>query len=120
MPSVELADYEKYALETIEDAFPDYLEFLKEFRKKLEVLDKYRRKRLSVSLATPTVEALKWFAEHIRDEEGNPIPISYIIEDMIIWILRDPVVFASFVGEMYQEEEVENIEEIDTEEESED
>lgn len=118
---IELSKIEKTALETIEDAFPDYLDFLEKFQKTLERLDRYKRKRISVTLASPTIEALKWFAEHIKDEEGNPYPVSYIIEDMITWILRDPIVFATFVGDMYEEsEEVQENESISTKKENED
>jgi len=115
---------EEIAFRDLKETFPDYPKFLVELDKKIEAIERYKRKNFSVSLAIPTIEALKWFADHIKDEEGNSIPVSYVVEDMILWILGDPVIFAAFVSELYSEEEVEEVEEdgeeVDLQEEVED
>jgi len=109
MPKVsDLAEYEEALLPKLEALLPGYREFLADYREKVKRLDRYKRKRMSISLAAPTVEALKWFAEHIRDEDGEPIPLSYVIEDALTWIFKDPLLLLSFVTEMYAFEEVEN------------
>lgn len=92
-------------MKKLQDVLPDYPEFLEQYLQKIKKLDRFKRKRVSLSLATPTIEAIKWFSQYIKDEDGNSIPISYIIEDLVTWVFSDPLVLYAFLSIMYSEEE---------------
>nr|ADF80204.1 tn2-9p [Thermococcus nautili] len=81
----------------------------------LENFENYKRKRVNITLAVPVYEVLKHIASKIVDADGRPYPVSYLIEDIIVWVLKDPDRFVQFVEETYPEEDNDESEETHSE-----
>jgi len=81
-----------------------YVAKLLEFQDYLENFEKYKRKRVSLTLAEPVYELLQYFVKDIEDSEGRQYPFSYFIEDALIWLLRNPSLFQKFLEDTYVEE----------------
>lgn len=88
-----------------EDANFEVLAYVINFQDFLENFDKYKRKRINITIAEPLYDMLKMLSSRILDAEGKPYPVSYFIEDILIWVLRDPDRFEEFWNETYTEEE---------------
>ncbi|RLF86704.1 hypothetical protein DRN43_02385 [Thermococci archaeon] len=70
----------------------------------LEDFEKYKRKRVNITLAEPVYDLLKNLATGVVDAEGKPYPMSYFLEDIIVWVLKDADRFEQFLKETYSEE----------------
>jgi len=88
---------EKKMLKDIERIHSNYREFLIDFKKKVEMLDRYKRKNVSITLAEPVLEALERLKQDFKDEEGNAYPLSYFVEDLITFVLSDATIYALFL-----------------------
>lgn len=101
----------KQDLETLEKKMQegeleeDFIVKILQFQDYLENFEKYKRKRIGLTLAEPVYEVLKYLVKDIVDSEGNPYPLSYFIEDMIVWVLRNPDIYQRFLDETYEEED---------------
>ena len=93
----------------------DYVALLLQFQDYLGNFDKYRRRRISLTLASPIYDLVKYIAKDLTDAEGNPYPLSYLIEDMLVWLLRHPEHFQEFLEETYTEEDEDGSEEEEAE-----
>jgi len=76
----------------------------------LEKIVNEKRKKVIISLS-PTIlrrvdEVIKEY--QIVDEDGQPYARSWLIEDMIIWILRKKRRLEQFIDETYEEVEEED------------
>lgn len=71
----------------------------------LENFEKYKRKRINITIAEPLHNILKFWADRIVGSDGKPYPISYLIEDVLVWVLKDPDRFDEFMKETYEEED---------------
>lgn len=93
-------------------------EFLAKVINFLDYLDhvgKYKRKRINMTLAEPVHALLKHVASGIVDAEGKKYPVSYLIEDMVIWVMKDLDRFDEFLKETYTEEDENGSEEEEAE-----
>ena len=81
-----------------------------------EKIDEYVRKRIGITMSEPLFKLLKDIPIifELIDDNGNPYPMSYLIEDMILWLLRNPDKFVEFLNDNF--EEVEESAEEETEE----
>lgn len=76
-----------------------------------------RRKTISVSLSPEIRKALKDLQESLTYENGSKYPMSYVVEDIISWVLSDEERYNHFiednyiVDEPFEEGEEENEEE---------
>lgn len=64
-----------------------------------------RRRTITISLSAEVREALNGVLESLRFEDGKSYPRSYLIEDMIWWILEDEDRFTQFIEDNYIVEE---------------
>lgn len=87
-----------------EDANFELLASIVNFFSFLEDFEKYKRKRVNITLAEPVYDLLKNLSTGVVDAEGKPYPMSYFLEDIIIWVLKDPERFDQFLNETYSEE----------------
>ena len=87
-----------------EDANFELLASVVNFFNFLEDFEKYKRKRVNITLAEPVYDLLKNLSKGVVDAEGKPYPMSYFLEDIIIWVLKDPERFDQFLNETYSEE----------------
>jgi len=71
-----------------------------------EILNE-RRKKILVSLAPTVLNLLdKIIEEHgLVDEDDKPYPRSWLIEDMILWIISDKERLEQFIKDNFEEEE---------------
>lgn len=90
-----------------EDANFEFLAKVLNFLDAIENVERYRRKRINITLAEPVHELLKYIASGIVDSEGKPYPVSYLMEDMVIWVMKDLDRFNDFLKDTYTEEEEE-------------
>ena len=88
-----------------ENANFEFLAKVINFLDYLDHVEKYKRKRVNMTLAEPVHALLKHIASGIVDAEGKPYPVSYLMEDMIIWVLKDLDRFNEFLSETYGEED---------------
>ena len=88
-----------------EDANFELLAYITNFQDFLENFEKYKRKRINITIAEPLHDMLKWLSSGIVDAEGRPYPVSYFMEDILVWVLKDPDRFDEFFRETYTEEE---------------
>ena len=65
----------------------------------------YKRQVLTVTVSKPLYEFLKKFTWNIRTPEGKRYPLSYLVEDLIGWVLDDPERFIQFIADMYYPKE---------------
>lgn len=107
--SEEILD--KYDLETLEKEMKeagleeDYVAKLLQFQDYLENFGKYPRKRVGITLAEPVYELLQYLAKNIETPTGEQYPFSYFVEDILVWLLKNPELFQKFLDETYTEEE---------------
>lgn len=87
-----------------EDANFELLASIVNFFSFLEDFEKYKRKRVNITLAEPVYDLLKNLSTGVVDAEGKQYPMSYFLEDIIIWVLKDPERFDQFLNETYSEE----------------
>ena len=64
-----------------------------------------RRVNLSLSIGEELKEYLKSLQEDLTFEDGKQYPLSYLIEDMIIWIITDDKRLDQFIEDNYIVEE---------------
>ena len=80
------------------------------YMEKLEVkrVDWEKRKFYLISMAIDLHEILEQIIrnERIVTERGAKYPLSYLIEDMIMWIIKDPKRYKQFIEETYEETEI--------------
>jgi len=91
-----------------EELEEDFMAKILQFQDYLENFEKYKRRRIGLTLAEPVHEILKYLVKDIVDPEGNPYPLSYFIEDMLVWVIKNPEIYQQFLDETYPEEEDEN------------
>ena len=73
------------------------------FMNYLDNFEKYKRKRVNITMAEPLYDLLKYLSAGILDADGRPYPTSYLIEDILAWVLKDPSRFDEFLKETYEE-----------------
>lgn len=73
----------------------------------MEDILKARRKKILLSLSSELVKALREIIkkEGLELEDGKPYPLSYLVEDMILWILSDPQRYQQFIDDNFEEVE---------------
>jgi len=80
------------------DKFARFIDYLENF-------EDYKRKRITITMAVPVYELLKELVKDIVDADGNPYPVSYFIEDAVVWVLKDPERYQQFLDDTYPEED---------------
>ena len=60
-----------------------------------------RRKTISVSLSPEIRKALKELQESLTYENGSKYPMSYVVEDIISWVLSDEERYNHFIEDNY-------------------
>lgn len=124
VPEEILNEYMDEELETMKKEMEgngleeDYVAKLFEYRDYIENFDKYKRKRVGITIAKPVYELLQYFLKDIETADGKPYPFSYFVEDMIVWLLNNPEFFLKFLDETYMDTEEEEEDEGSEEEES--
>jgi len=71
----------------------------------LESIEMERRKKVSISLAPSVIKELKRIIkeEGLITETGKPYTLSWLIEDMILYIIGNPEVYRDFIEKTYEE-----------------
>jgi len=62
-----------------------------------------RRVRISISLNRIIYDYLKKLKEEIVDDKGNPYRISWLIEDVLVWVFSNEKRLEQFLDENYGE-----------------
>ena len=70
--------------------------------------DEAKRKSISISLSPEVRDFLNELKDNLVLEDGRPYPMSYIVEDMIIWIISDEDRYEQFLNDNYAEEDEED------------
>ena len=108
VPEQVLKEYDLEALEKEmkeQGLEEDYVAKLLQFQDYLENFDKYHRKRVGITLAEPVYELLQYFVRDIETPTGEKYPFSYFVEDILVWLLRDPPLFQKFLEDTYMNTE---------------
>jgi len=76
--------------------------------KMIEEIDMEKRKLYLISMAIDLRKILERIIdeENIVTEKGARYPVSYLIEDMLLWVIRDPKRFKKFLEETYELTEI--------------
>ena len=74
----------------------------------IEEIDMEKRKLYLISMAIDLRKILERIIdeENIVTEKGARYPVSYLIEDMLLWVIRDPKRFKKFLEETYELTEI--------------
>lgn len=97
----EIKNYDIEHLRNAPDELLKFVALLANFHDFLDNMEKYKRKRVVFTLAEPLHDLLKHLAEDIRDPDGRSYPLSYFVEDMLIWVLSNYDRFIEFFSETY-------------------
>jgi hypothetical protein len=62
-------------------------------------------RKIGISISTKLLPIIKELRSEIVDDEGRPIPLSNLIEDMLIFVLKDEGRLNEFLCEFYPEDD---------------
>jgi len=70
-------------------------------------VEQTRRERISMRLCVKLLKALRTLIkeEGLITEDGRPYPLSWLIEDILIWVLSNPKRLNEFLDENFEEVE---------------
>lgn len=106
-----LEKLEPQDIENLSDAALQEMAIIANFRDLSENYDKYKRERVIITMAKPLRDLLKLISRDISDPNGREYPFSYLVEDILIWVLSSPDRFTSFLLDTYDVEGVGSLEE---------